>query len=414
MRPPGGSAFRLVRSGLSFGAAIVGANVLNAVFQVGLARVLDPGAYSSLVTLFAAILVVGVPTVALQTSVARDVAARLADDDRAGAGAVLRESAAAVLRLCAVLALAGLLVAVPVAYAINVQHPLPILGAAFAVGFSLELAVVWGGLQGASRFGSLSLGQFGHVALKVALGFLAAAIGTGVAGIMFGLALAGAVTLVVFALPLRPLLQAARAERRPRARPKARYSTSAAASLGIFMALTTIDLLVARASFTPAVAGAYAAASVAARAILLVPTAVTTVLFPHVATLEDRVRERRHLLGGLATTAGLGTLVVLLFAAFPRFLLDATFGHDYLRATHWLAPFGIAMTLYALVYVYLFHFLSLGRMRYALVAAPVLAVQAPLYAAFHARPGQLIAIQIVSAATLVVASEVYDRHVSHR
>ncbi len=407
-----GTAARLVRSGLSLGAAIVAANVLNALFQVGLARVLEPGDYSLLATLFAAVIVLGVPALAVQTAVARDVAARLADADPAGAGAVLRESTGSIARLCLVLGAAGAVAGVPLAYALNIQHPWPLVGTAFTVAFSLELAVVWGGLQGANLFAPLSLGQLGHVALKLTFGFALGALGAGVAGIMVGVATAGAVTLCVFAAPLRGLWLAARD--RPRdGRPLfGRYSRGVAASLSVFAALTSVDLLVARASFSPRTAGAYAAASVAARALLLIPTAVTTVLFPHVSTLADRVRERRHLLAGLATTAGLGALVVLLFAAFPHLLLDVTFGHSYSQAARWLAPLGAAMTLYALAYVYLFHFLALGRVRYVLVSAPVLLAQAPAYAAFRSRPGEVIGVQIVSAAVLVLVSELYDRRVA--
>ncbi len=408
-RPPA----RLIRWGLSYGAAVVAANVLNALFQVTVARLLDPGDYSLLVTLFAAILVLGVAALAVQASVARGVAGRLADGDAAGAGAALRDGMISVLRLCLVLGAAGALLAVPLAYLLDVQHPLPLVGTALAVGFGLELAVVWGGLQGAHRFGPLSLGQLGFVSLKLALGILLAALGAGVAGIMFAVAAATGLTLVVFSWPLRGLLAAARLRPSDRRRVLGRYSGGVAVSLGIFMALTSLDLFVARASFTPRTAGAYAAASVAARALLLVPAAVTTVLFPHVSTLADRVRERRHLLGGLFATAALGGLATLLFAAFPRLLLDLTFGHAYSQASHWLAPFAFAMTLYSLANVYLFHFLAIGRVRYAFVAAPVLLAQAPLYALFHARPLQLIAIQIGCAGALLALSELYDRRISH-
>ena len=64
-------------------------------------------------------------------------------------------------------------------------------------------------------------------------------------------------------------------------------------------ALATSDLLVAKLAFPSGQAGDYAAASVGARVLLLIPIAVTTVLFPRVATLRDRRRERTHLLAGL-------------------------------------------------------------------------------------------------------------------
>jgi len=43
----------------------------------------------------------------------------------------------------------------------------------------------------------------------------------------------------------------------------------------------------------------------------------------------------------------------------------------------------------------------------------VLLAQATLYALFHARPLQLIAIQIGCAGTLLALSELYDRRISH-
>ena len=96
-RSDAGTTGRLVRSGLWPASAIAAANVLNAAFQVVLARALTPGEYSLAVTLFAAVMVLGVPALAVQTAVARDVAARLAAGDGPGAGLVLRESSRSLL-----------------------------------------------------------------------------------------------------------------------------------------------------------------------------------------------------------------------------------------------------------------------------------------------------------------------------
>jgi len=404
-----GTAGRLVRSGLWLAGAVAAANLLNAAFQVVLARALTPGEYSLAVTLFAAVMVLGVPALAVQTAVARDVAARLAVGDRPAAGLVLRESSRSLLYICAALVPAALAVGIPAAYALNVQHPLPLVATAAVVGFSLALSVVWGGLQGSERFVPFSLGQLLQVVLKFVFGLGLALAGAGVAGVMFGLAAGTGVTLVFCAAPLRRLWRTSRPLPPARRRLLTRFSASAAVALGVFAALTTLDLLVARASFPPAVAGGYAAVSVAARAILLIPVVVTTVLFPHVVSLGERVRERSALLGALATTAALGALLTLFFSIDPARLLDLAFGPGYAQAADWLVPLAVAMTIYSLAYVYLFHFLAVGRTRYWLVAAPVLAGQAVLYGLLHDRPTQLIAVQLVSATVLAVAGELYDR-----
>ena len=57
---------------------------------------------------------------------------------------------------------------------------------------------------------------------------------------------------------------------------------------------------------------------------------------------------------------------------------------------------------YALATVYLYHFLSLGRSRFAIVLTGILGAQLVIFAALHASPRELIGVQIgVSAATLV-------------
>ena len=69
--------------GLFVGGAVVAANGLNAVFQVALARILDPPEYSLLVALVVVTLIAAVPPLAFQAAVAREVAVALEEGRRA-------------------------------------------------------------------------------------------------------------------------------------------------------------------------------------------------------------------------------------------------------------------------------------------------------------------------------------------
>src|SRR5436305_253795 len=136
-----------------------------------------------------------------------------------------------------------------------------------------------------------------------------------------------------------------------------------------------------------------AGATVGARVLLLVPIGVTTVLFPRVAVLRDRARERRHLLAGLGVVGLLGALTTaaLWLAAGP--LIRHVFGDKYAAAIPWLGPLSLAMALYALATVYVYHFLSLARGRFALVLVGIFAAQLAAFAALHGRPADLIGVQ---------------------
>ena len=79
----------IVRSGVLLTVAVGLANVLNAVFQFSLARILDPDEYALVAALFAVVIVGAIPPLAFQATAAREVSARLSRGDEQGAGVFL-------------------------------------------------------------------------------------------------------------------------------------------------------------------------------------------------------------------------------------------------------------------------------------------------------------------------------------
>jgi O-antigen/teichoic acid export membrane protein len=394
----------LIGSGLMLAVAVGLANALNAVFQFGLARILARGEYSLLAALFAVVLIGAVPPLAFQATTARTVASSLAEGRETDAGAYLLGILRGVLVWTAVLLLLTL-VLVPVGAALGLAHPLAIGATAATVAIALVIPVVWGGLQGANRFRDLAGATLLFAGSRLAVGLVIGAAGGGVGAVMLGVAAATALTAAVSVLPLRGLLGHT-SWRSLVGREKLATLPNAAAAVGLtaLTALATSDLLVAKLAFPSSKAGDYAAASVGARVLLLIPIAVTTVLFPRVATLRNRERERAHLLAGLAAVGITAAAATALLWTLATPLIDITFGSKYDHASSWLGPLSLAMALYALATVYLYHFLSLGRSRFALVIAGLLVAQLAIFGALHGSPRELIGVQIgVSSATLASA-----------
>jgi O-antigen/teichoic acid export membrane protein len=401
-----GARRALIGSGLLLALAVGAANALNAVFQFALARILERGEYSLLAALFAVVLIGAVPPLAFQATTARSVASSLADGRSADAGTYLRRTLRSVLLWTAAL-LVLTAVLVPVGAAAGLDEPLAIAATAATVAIALVIPVVWGGLQGAHRFRDLAAFTLLFAGSRLAAGVVIGAAGGGVGAVMLGVAGATALTAAVSLLPLRPLLARSVAAGPSRLRLATLPNAGAAAGLTTLTVLATSDLLVAKLAFPSDQAGDYAAASVGARVLLLIPIAVTTVLFPRVATLRDRRRERSHLLAGLLAVGVTAAMATAFLWTLATPLIDLTFGAKYDDAASWLGPLSLAMALYALATVYLYHFLSLGQSRFALVLLGLLALQLILFAALHGSPRELIGIQIgVSAATLA-ASELW-------
>jgi O-antigen/teichoic acid export membrane protein len=396
----------LLGSGAVLAVAVGVANAMNAVFQFGLARILEPGEYRLLAALFAVVLIGAVPPLAFQATTAREIASRLAGGDSRGAGILLRGTLRSVLAWTGGLLVATAVV-VPVAAALGLGHPLAIAATAATVAIALAIPVVWGGLQGSGRFLELSAATLAFAATRLVAGLVVGLAGGSVGAIMLAVAVATAVTVAASLLPLRGLLAKAGGAAVQARRLATRPNAGAAMALTALTALTTCDLLVATLAFPSDEGGDYAAASVGARVLLLVPVAVTTVLFPRVATLRDRSRERSHLLGGLAAVAVTSAIAVTILWTLAGPLIELTFGKKYTEAEAWLGPLSLAMALYALATVYLYHFLSLGRSRFAVVLVGFLGAQLTAYAALHGSPRELIGIQIATAAVLLGACELW-------
>jgi O-antigen/teichoic acid export membrane protein len=398
----------LVRSGLFVAGAVVVANTLNAVFQFVMARLLEPAEYSLLATLFVVIVVMTIPAAGLQAGMARDVARRLQDEGPAGAGAAVKDAFAAMGRWIAVAVAAIAISAVPLIELLHIERPLPFLATAVAIAVALPLPLVFGALQGSEQFGTLSLALPAFSAVKLIVGATLALVGFGASAVTFGVAAATVLTMLVALLPLRRMLRAAPATRMttaPSGRALAGYSAAAAVGYCAYAAHTSSDIIVARLSFDAATAGEWAAAAVTAKTILLIPIAVTTVLFPRVAVLRNPARERAHMLAGIGVVAAVGLIAATLMAVFAGPIVQIAFGPHYANAAEWLGLLAFPMVLYAVVQIYLFHFLAVGLVRYSAVMLAFLGVQLGLFALFHGGPMQLILVQAISATLLIAAGE---------
>jgi O-antigen/teichoic acid export membrane protein len=402
--PPEPTGRALLGPGLFVGGAVVVANGLNAAFNIILARVLEPPEYSLLVALVVVTLIAAVPPLAFQAAVAREVAVALDAGRRDEAGAAIRDTVRGLVPWALAAILAGGVAAGLLALVGRGDAGATVATAA-TISAALVIPAVWGGLQGARLFVVLGLAHLTFAGTRLGAGVAVGAAGGGAGAVMGGVAAATVITLVLTLIPLRTLLREAprSAGRRLATLPNA----AAATALTLLTALASVDVLVANLAFPDETSGAYAAAWVGARVLLLVPIGVVTVLFPRVAVLRDRERERRHLLSGLGVVALLGAATTALLWAAAGPLIRNVFGEKYEAAVPWLGPLSLAMALYALATVYVYHFLSLARARFALVLVGIFVAQLAAFAALHGRPAELIGVQIAAAAVTLAAAEIW-------
>ncbi|WP_354699850.1 hypothetical protein DSM112329_00108 [Paraconexibacter sp. AEG42_29] len=404
----------LLRSGATVMLFAAAANGLNVVFHLSVARFLEPDEYALLTTIFAINVIATVPLLALQTTVAREMAILLARGDVESAGAVLRTTFTIALRFAAGVCVLLVLLSWPAFAILNIERPLPILATALSITAAVPLPAAWGALQASERFTALSVIQGLGPFLKLVLGVGFAAFGLGASAITFGVVIAN---IIVFGLAykvLAPVVQSAGTRRFPARKVVGRYAVGSAACLGLYTVLTQSDVIWARGALSAGDAGDYAAASVMGNFVLLLPIGVTTVLFPRIAKLGQDGDGRRDLAFGLGAVIVLSLPLLVAFAAFPRLLLQIAFGSDYLGASSLLLPIGLSMLGYALVTVYMNHFLALGRTRFVVVLGVGILAQQFLFLLAHDSPGGIVWVQVAAGLGTAAAAELYEQIVRRR
>ena len=265
---------------------------------------------------------------------ARAVAARtITGFGLPAAGAALRAAARHMSRwiILNVVAVA-LLSAWPLIEIFDLERPLPFVVSVVALAAALPLPIAFGALQGTERFGLLSLVQPIYALLKLLTGIAIGLLGFGASAVLFGVAGATAASIVVAIARLRAMLRASEElGADPTMNLLSRYTVGTAIGVCGYAVHTNIDVLVSRIAFDATTAGQWAAAAVAAKTILLIPSGITTVLFPRVAKLRDRSRERAHMLAGLGTVFAVGTVAASIYWIFSDTIINLAFG---LRRMH--------------------------------------------------------------------------------
>lgn len=312
----------LVTKGLTLvTAGAMGANVLSYLLHLLAGRWLLPEGYGEFASLLTAQLVLAVPALALQTVVARSIAR----------GGGERESRALTYRAAAVVAVLALALT-PALAALFDTAPVTAASALLAAPLLVLLAGEQGLAQGRERFAALGAILAAAGLGKVLPAVAALALGAGPAG---ALAASAAGTAIVV-LGARLLT---RGEAGSRASGSADVGGVLRASQVqlVLIALSSIDLLMARAVLSEKEAGLYAMGAVATKAAFWLPQAVGVVLYPRMSRPEQ---SRKAVRTTLAVLLGIGAVVVAA-AALAAPLVPMLVGDDYRPVTGLLWLFAL-------------------------------------------------------------------------
>jgi O-antigen/teichoic acid export membrane protein len=390
------------------------ANVLAYGYQVVQARLLRPEQYAALTALFGILILESVSSQVIQSATATLAARYRARGEQDALHAFVRRWSVRVGAAGAVLGAAIVLLSPLVAGALALPaFSVALLGVTLFVALIFTFAL--GLLQGLARFVWMGSALIAQAASRLGVGVaLVLLFGLGVDGAFTGATVAVAVSLGVAAIPLLPLLRAARGSTAVvelGASETRFFALSAVVLLG-YAALTNIDAVLARSLLGPEQSGAYAGAITMGKIVLFAPLAVGFILLERTARAhalgQDSSRELFLALGFVLATSG---VVALAYLIAPELLVPIVVGSQYPETAKIVPIYGLAALANALLSLWIAYFIGRGEMRIglllalAVVAELVLLVTAASDAVAMARVvlGVALSTQAAAVATFVLA-----------
>jgi glycosyltransferase involved in cell wall biosynthesis/O-antigen/teichoic acid export membrane protein len=358
-------------------AATLGANVVQLAFTVVFTRLLGKSGYGSLAALVSAFLILLVGGQALQVAAARETALR-----GLGAGgrlaSTVRTWSLQLAGATVIAAAIGFLLREPLASLVGVpEYPLAAAAILPTGTLWLLLSLQRGALQGVHAYAPVGFSLVVEALGRLVCGLLLVAFGAGVTGAFLGTPLALALTAIGLTYVLRHRL--GRPERADRQRTLASLMRGAWAPVGglaLLALLQNVDVIIVRHQLGHDRAGSYAAAAVAAKAVVWVAIGIALHLLPEAtrraAAGLDPLPVLRRALGVLAVVA---TPALLIFALAPKLLLSVAFGSEFTQASGALIVLGLAMTVLACAYLTVQYMLALGRTSFLWVLGVVALIE---------------------------------------
>ena len=147
---------------------------------------------------------------------------------------------------------------------------------------------------------------------------------------------------------------------------------SAVVALFLLAVLQNVDVIMVKRQIGGEQAGAYAAAAVAAKAVVWVAIGIGLYLLPEATKAARHGLDPRPVLArALGVVGAVAVPMLIVYALFPGTLLRLAFGPDTEVAADALFALGLAMTLLAVAYLTVQYMLALGRVAFLPALAAV-------------------------------------------
>jgi len=279
-----------------------------------------------------------------------------------------------------------------------------------AVGFCVAISYIQilntGFLQGLMKFRFISFVSIFSSFIKLIVGVALVLLGfrafSGLGAVFF----MSLITCLVAFIPLRFILS-----RKIESKAKIPTKEVLAYAFPVFITIlfmssfTSMDVILVKHFFSPTQAGYYSGISLIGRVILYFTATIPAVMFPLVIKRNATGKSFNGLFLLAVSLVFIPSLLITIFYyLFPQFVITLFLGgRNYLTMAPYLGLFGLFITLFSVVNIFVNFFLSINKTKIAFLVVSAALLQIVLLWIYHANFYQVISVSISVTAVLLTA-----------
>ena len=360
------------RGTLILSVANVFFHVFNYIFHLFMGRLLGPVQYGIFGSLAAIVSILAVFSSSVQVVSAKFTSMFKAKDDKAGIHNLFVGLTKWMAIFGFVIFLIILVLSPQIASFLNIPQITPVIIFAFIFLLIFLVPVLRGMLQGLQKFFYLSLSNSLEALFKLASGIILVILGFAVNGAVAAIILGLLLGYVVIFFAVRKFIFIKGNNQKFDWQVVKKYAVPVFFSYLGTTLLVTVDVVLVKHFFPAFDAGLYAALSVLGMIIFYITAPINTVMLPIIAEKFHRGEPYNKTFGqSLILYFLIGGVVTLLYFLIPQLIVKVFYGQAYLGVSRFLGPYAIYMILYNLSYIFMVYFLSIQKIKAAIL--PILA-----------------------------------------
>lgn len=386
------------------------ANAFNLFFNVYMSRNLTPQDYGSLISLISLITLVSIPIGSVIPAIINFSAPHFAKLDYL----VVKTFFLKIIKPVIFISLVILLIFTAFSKQIGGFFKITDVSLIIIVGFSIAIlyigAISNALLQSKLEFKFISLLNLISVLIKVAIGVALVMLGLQVKGAMLAYFVSIIIPFIIGFVPLRFIFKKGeQVISKVHFKDIIPYGIPAAfATFGLASFIST-DILLVKHFYSPTDAGMYAILSLIGKAIFYFTAPITTVMFPLIIQKHTKNEDFNNIFKMAVVLVAVPSILISTFYFVePQLAVKLFIKRDvFFSTSNILGIYGIFITIYSLISLFVYYFLSIKKTKVYLPVIFSAILQAILINFYHSSLLQVILISIAISGLLLIGLSVY-------